>query len=307
MAIVECIPNFSEGQRLQVVTAIRKTIESVEGVYVLDTHIDRDHHRSVITYAGDPTSVEEAAFRMISKAAELIDMTRHKGEHPRIGATDVVPFVPIEEVEMEDCVAMAQRLGKRVGEELGIPVYLYEKAATLPERKRLENVRRGQYEGLKAEISTHPERAPDFGPAILGTAGATVIGARDFLIAFNVYLTTEDVSVAQKIAKAIRFSSGGLRYVKALGVLVKGRAQVTMNLTDFRKTPIHLVVETIRREAARYGVFVHHSELVGLIPQRALIDAAQWHLQLDQFEHHQVLETRLQAARSKKAQTSNGD
>jgi glutamate formiminotransferase/formiminotetrahydrofolate cyclodeaminase len=291
--LVECVPNFSEARRPQVVAAIAEAIRSVEGVWILDQHSDVDHNRSVITFVGSPAAVEEAAFRAIAKAAELIDLEQHRGEHPRIGATDVVPFVPIAGVTMDECVEMARRLGKRVGEELDIPVYLYERAATRPERQNLENIRRGQYEGLKQEILTNSERQPDFGPARLGPAGATVIGARPFLIAFNVYLTTDEVAIAEKISKAIRHSSGGLRYVKALGMLVDGRAQVSMNLTDFHKTPLARVVEMIRREAARYGVGIHHSELVGLIPQEALVDAAVWYLQLDQFEPRQVLETRL--------------
>ncbi|MDD2695903.1 MAG: glutamate formimidoyltransferase, partial [Anaerolineales bacterium] len=294
--IVECIPNFSEARRPEVVEALMQAIAATPGVALLDRHSDLDHNRTVLTFAGSPEGVEEAAFRSIALAAELIDLDKHTGEHPRIGATDVVPFVPISGVSMQDCVAMAVRLGQRVGQELGIPVYLYEEAATRPERKNLEDVRRGQYEGLKEEITVKPERLPDFGPARLGTAGATVIGARHPLIAYNVYLTSDDVTVAQKIAKAIRHSSGGLRFVKGLGLLVDGRAQVSMNLTNYRQTPISRVMALIRSEAARYGVSVHHSELVGLIPQEALIDAAVWHLQLDQFSAEQVLERRLEAA-----------
>lgn len=294
--IVECIPNFSEARRPQVVAEIRQAIANVPGAHVLDQHSDLDHNRSVITFAGAPDAVEEAAFRAIARAAELINLDEHRGEHPRIGASDVVPFVPIAGVSMQDCVEMARRLGRRVGDELGIPVYLYEEAATRPERVNLENIRRGQYEGLKSAILTDADRQPDFGPARLGSAGATVIGARHPLIAFNVYLTTEDVSIAKKIAKAVRHSSGGLRYVKGLGLLVEGRAQVSMNLTNFRQTPVARVVEFIRREAQRYGVGIHHSELVGLIPQEALVDAAVWHMQLDQFDPQQILEQRLQAA-----------
>lgn len=278
------------------VAAIQEAIASVPGVKVLDLHSDVDHNRSVITFVGPPEAVEEAAFRGIARAAELIDLEAHTGEHPRIGATDVVPFVPVSGTTLEDCVEIARRLGKRVGEELGIPVYLYEAAATRPDRQNLENLRRGQYEGLKSEISTNPDRQPDFGPARLGPAGATVIGARPFLIAYNVYLTTSDVDIARRIARAIRHSSGGLRYVKALGLEVDGRAQVSMNLTDYRSTPLPRVVEMIRREAARYGAAIHHSELVGLIPQEALVDAAVWYLQLDQFTKGQVLETRLAEA-----------
>jgi glutamate formiminotransferase/formiminotetrahydrofolate cyclodeaminase len=292
-ALIECIPNFSEARRPQVVEAIMQAVTSVPGTTLLDRHSDLDHNRTVLTFVGPPADVEEAAFRAIAKAAELINLDEHTGEHPRIGATDVVPFVPISGASMKDCVEIARRLGSRVGEQLGIPVYLYEEAATRPERTNLENIRRGQYEALKEEIAANPERLPDFGPVQVGPAGATVIGARQPLIAFNVYLTTGDVSIARKIAKAVRQSSGGLRYVKGLGLLVEGQAQVSMNLTNFRLTPVARVVEFIRREAVRYGVGIHHSELVGLIPQEALVDAAQWYLQLDQFHPEQVLERRL--------------
>jgi glutamate formiminotransferase/formiminotetrahydrofolate cyclodeaminase len=258
--------------------------------------MDSDHNRTVITFVGSPAGVEEAAFQAIAKAAELIDLNEHTGEHPRIGATDVVPFIPISGATMQDCVEIAKRLAQRVGAELDIPVYLYEEAAASENRRNLAKHRKGQYEGLKAAIQSDPERAPDYGPKKLGPAGATVIGAREFLIAYNVYLTTNDVDIAKKIAKTIRHSSGGLRYVKGLGLLVEGRAQVSMNLTNFRKTPIALVVETIRREAQRYGVGIQHSELVGLIPQEALVDAAVWYTQMDQFEPEQVLESKLYAA-----------
>lgn len=291
--IVECIPNFSEARRPEVVESIIQTMTSVVGVRVLDRHSDLDHNRTVVTLLGPPDAVEEAAFQAIRKAAELIDLDKHQGEHPRIGATDVVPFVPISGLSMVDCVEMARRLGRRVGEELQIPVYLYEEAATTPERTNLENIRRGQYEALKKELGENPAREPDFGPTRLTGAGATVIGARHPLIAFNVYLTTDDVAVANRIARAIRYSSGGLRFVKSMGVLVEGRAQVSMNLTDFRRTPMARVVEMIRREAQRYGVQVHHSELVGLVPNQALVDAAVWYMQMDQFEPDQVLETKL--------------
>ena len=291
--LVECIPNFSEARRPEVVDQIAAAVQSIAGVRLLDRSSDLDHNRTVLTFAGPPLAVEEAAFLAIRKAAELIDLDQHTGEHPRIGATDVVPFVPLSGVTMEDCVGMARRLGERVGTQLGIPVYLYEAAATRPERANLENIRRGQYEALKTEMGVKPERDPDFGPAKVGRAGATVIGARNPLIAFNAYLTTPDVEIAKKIAKAIRHSSGGLRYVKGLGMLVEGRAQVSMNLTSFRETPIPRVVEMIRREAARYGVSIHHTELIGLIPQEALTEAAVWYLQLDQFDKEQVLESRL--------------
>jgi glutamate formiminotransferase/formiminotetrahydrofolate cyclodeaminase len=290
--IVECVPNFSEGRRPEVIARIAEAMQAVPGVRVLDVESDPDHNRSVVTMVGSPEAVEEAAYQGIATAARLINLDEHQGEHPRIGAADVVPFVPVRGVTMDDCVQVARQLGRRVGEELGIPVYLYEAAATRPERVNLADVRRGEYEGLKAEIETQPDRAPDFGPAHLGTAGATAIGARPFLIAFNVYLNTGDVQVARRIARAVRHSSGGLRYVKALGLLVEGRAQVSMNLTDFARTPIHRVVELIRCEAAHHGAAVTHSELVGLIPQQALVDAAAWHLQLD-LDPAQVLENRL--------------
>ncbi len=294
--IVECIPNFSEGRRVEVVEEIENAIRSVRGVYILDRHIDSDHNRSVITFAGSPAEVADAAFEAIKTAAGIIDLDKHKGEHPRIGATDVIPFVPISGVTMDECVELARTLAQRVGDELGIPTYLYEKAATRPERKNLENIRRGEYEGLKERIESDPNKKPDFGPQKLGPAGATVIGARAPLVAFNVYLSTDDVSIAQNIGRAVRHSSGGLRCVKALGMLVEGRAQVSMNLTDFTRTPVARVVELIRREADRYGVSIVNSELVGLIPQAALVDAAQWYLQLDQFSPDQVLENRLFAA-----------
>ncbi len=294
--LVECIPNFSEARRPEVVDRIVAAITSVEGARLLDRSSDLDHNRTVLTFAGTPEAVEEAAYGAIKTASELIDLNQHKGEHPRIGATDVVPFVPLAGVTMDECVAMARRLGERVGRELRIPVYLYEYAAARPDRTNLENLRRGQYEGLKSEIETDPDRRPDYGPAKLGSAGATVIGARNPLIAFNVYLTTSEVEIAKKIARAIRQSSGGMRYIKALGLSVDGRAQVSMNLTDFHESPIGRVVEMIRREAQRYGVGIQHSELVGLIPQQALVDAAVWYTQLDQFSPDQVLEARLYRA-----------
>ena len=292
--IVECVPNFSEGRRQDVIDQIVASIGEVAGVRVLDVESDADHNRTVVTFIGEPQAVEEAAFRGIRRAAELIDMEQHRGAHPRMGATDVVPFVPVRGVTMNDCVQMARRLGARVGSELGIPVYLYEAAATRPERVNLAEVRRGEYEGIRQDIATDPQRIPDFGPRKMGRAGATAIGARPPLIAFNVYLTTNDVRIAQAIAKAVRHSNGGLRYVKALGLLVKGRAQVSMNLTDYRKTPIARVVEMIRAEAARHGVSIAESEIVGLVPQEALLDAAVHYLQLHHFNANQVLENRLE-------------
>lgn len=291
--IVQCVPNFSEGRRQDVVQDIVDAIRAVPGVHVLDVESDADHNRSVVTFVGLPEAVLEGAFQGIARAAQRIDMEQHQGAHPRMGAADVVPFVPVRGVTMEDCVALARRLGERVGRELGIPVYLYEEAATRPDRRNLANVRRGEYEGLKEAIRTDPDRAPDFGPAEMGSAGATAIGARPPLIAFNVYLHTDDVAVAQAIARAVRHSSGGLRYVKALGLLVEGQAQVSMNLTDYRRTPVARVMELIRREAARYGVAVARSEVVGLLPAEALLDAAAYYLQLRGFSPSQVLENRL--------------
>lgn len=305
-ALVECIPNFSEARRPEVVEAILSAISAVVGVNILDRHSDMDHNRTVVTYVGAPSAVEEAAFQAIARAAELIDLDQHQGEHPRIGATDVVPFVPLSGVTMAECVEMARRLGMRVGEELKIPVYLYEEAATRPDRVNLEDIRKGQYELLKEEIGSNPAREPDFGPKELTGAGATVIGARQPLIAFNVYLTTSDVAIANKIARAIRHSSGGLRYVKSIGVLVEGKAQVSMNLTNYRKTAMARVVEMIRRESARYGVQIHHSELVGLVPNEALVDAAVWYMQMDQFEPDQVLETRLYQQSSETSAEGSG-
>jgi len=304
--LVECIPNFSEARRPEVVQQIMTAISAVPDVHILDHHSDMDHNRTVITYAGTPSAVEEAAYQAISKAAKLINLEEHRGEHPRIGATDVVPFVPLQDISIMDCVDMARRLGQKVGDNLGIPVYLYEEAATTPARQNLENIRRGEYEGLKAEIETNPARKPDYGPNKVGPAGATVIGARAPLVAYNVYLTTDDLSIAQKIAKAMRNSSGGFRYVKALGLIVDGRAQVSMNLTNFHQTPVYRVVETIRREAQRYGVAIHHSELVGLIPQAALIDSAEWYLQLDGFKGEQILESRIFESQKNKPPQSDG-
>lgn len=295
-ALVECVPNFSEGRRPEVLEEIKASITSVSGAYVLDTHMDPDHNRSVVTFVGSPEAVEEAAFQMIKTAGALIDMEEHTGEHPRLGATDVVPFIPISDISMDDCVEIAHRVGKRVGTELQIPVYFYEAAARVPERKGLERIRRGEFEGLKEEIGTNPEKKPDYGPSQLGPAGATVIGAREFLIAYNVYLTTADEEIASKIARAIRHSSGGLRFVKALGMTVDGRAQVSMNLTNFKKTPLPRVLETIRREAGRYGVGIQNTEVVGLIPQSALLDTAVWYTQLDQFSPDQVLERKMAKA-----------
>ena len=291
--IVECVPNFSEGRRRDVVDQIVATMGQTPDVQVLDVQSDADHNRSVVTVVGPPQATLEAAFQAVATAAQRIDLNHHRGEHPRMGATDVVPFVPVRGVTMEECVALARQLGARVGGELGIPVYLYEEAATRPERRNLADVRRGEYEGLREAISTDPARQPDFGPSVLGPAGATAIGARPPLLAFNVYLNTDDVAPARAIAAAIRHSGGGLRYVKALGLRVEGKAQISMNLTDYRHTPIHRVVEMIRGEAARFGLSITHSEVVGLLPAQALLDAAQDYLQLHSLSPDQILENRL--------------
>jgi glutamate formiminotransferase len=291
--LVECVPNFSEGRRPEVLEAIAAALRAHPSVQLLDIESDADHNRSVFTLVAPPQTMVPAMFDAIASAASLIDLDHHKGEHPRIGATDVVPFVPLRGVEMDECVALARELARRVGDELGIPVYLYERAASRPDCVNLADIRRGEYEGLKAEIQTDPNRKPDFGPSQLGPAGATVIGARQPLIAYNVFLNTDEVEVARRIARSIRNSNGGLRYVKALGLLVKGKAQVSMNLTNFHKTPVHQAVELIRREAARYGVSIESSELCGMIPQEALLDAAVWYLQLDNFDPGMVLENRL--------------
>jgi glutamate formiminotransferase/formiminotetrahydrofolate cyclodeaminase len=288
--IVECVPNFSNGRDPQVYNAISDAIRAVSGVRILDVSADPDHNRTVITFVGATEAVEEAAFRAIRAAARLINMDEHKGEHPRIGATDVCPFVPIQGVNMDDCVAIARRLGQRVGRELGIAVYLYGAAASRPERESLAAIRKGEYELWKQEVATNPGRRPDFGPAEPKSWGATVIGARPFLIAYNLYLNTDKVELAEKIARAVRHSSGGLRFVQARGFLVEGQGQVSMNLTDFSKTPIYRVQEMVGREAARHGLTISHAELVGLIPQRALLETAKWYLQLDGMEDSQVLE-----------------
>jgi glutamate formiminotransferase / formiminotetrahydrofolate cyclodeaminase len=291
--IVECVPNFSEGQRQEVIDAIVAAIAAVESVRVLDVQTDADHNRTVVTFVGEPESVLEGAFQGARQAAELIDLNQHRGKHPRMGATDVIPFIPVRAVSMEDCAALARRLGQRMGDELDIPVYLYAKAATRPERESLPAVRKGEFEGIRDLIGSDPAHEPDFGPRRMGPAGATAVGARPFLIAFNLYLNTADVEIAKKIAKTLRFTGGGLRNVQAMGLLVEGQAQVSMNLTDFRQTAMHTVVEMVRREAARYGALVTRSELVGMLPQQALLDAACWYLQLDGFKPDQVLENRL--------------
>src|SRR6202171_1672280 len=291
--LVECVPNFSEGRDKDKVDAIVAAMK-VDGVYLLDREMDADHNRCVITLVGERDAIQEAAIRGVGKAAELIDLNQHQGAHPRLGAADVVPFIPIEGVSVEDCVAMARHVGAEIWKRYQIPVYLYEAAAASPERQGLENVRRGQFEGLRDEVKTNPARRPDFGEASLqATAGATVVGARKALVAYNVFLNTTDVSIAKKIAKAVRQSSGGFRFVKGAGFLVRGLAQVSMNLTDFEQTPVHRVFEVVKREAARYGVTPASSEIVGLIPKKALESAAEWFLQVEIFDSSLSRENRL--------------
>jgi glutamate formiminotransferase / formiminotetrahydrofolate cyclodeaminase len=299
--LIECVPNFSEGRDPAKVDAIVSAMSSVAGVYVLDREMDADHNRCVITLAGEPDAVAEAALRGVGKAMEVIDLTQHTGAHPRVGATDVVPFIPIEGVTIEDCVALAHRTGHEIWARFRIPVFFYEAAARRPDRVNLENVRRGQFEGLREEMKHNHDRQPDVGePKLHPTAGVTVVGARKFLIAYNVNLNTSDVGIANKIAKAIRFSSGGLRYVKSMGVELKARnlAQVSINLTDFEQTPMHRVYEMVKREAERHGAVPVGSEIVGLIPKKAIEMAADFFLQLENFSPAQVFENKLAAALS---------
>jgi glutamate formiminotransferase/formiminotetrahydrofolate cyclodeaminase len=294
--LIECVPNFSEGRRLEVIEEIEGAIAAVPGVIVLDRHRDPDHNRSVITFVGDPEGVREAAFAAIARAAERIDLTRHQGEHPRIGATDVVPFIPLQGATMRDCVRLAESLGEEVAARLGIPVYLYEHAARRPERRNLANVRRGEFEGLRAEVLTNPDRAPDFGePRLHPTAGATAIGARWFLIAFNVNLATDDVAIAKRIASQIREATGGLEAVRALGFRLRGRGvtQVSMNLVDYRRTSMAAVIQRVEQLAREQGVAIVESELVGLVPQAALVGAAREALHLQGLEPRQILEERI--------------
>ena len=293
--LVECVPNFSEGRRPEVIDAIVGEARAVSGVKVLDVKPDASHNRVVVTLVGEPQAVKAAAFHACAKAAELIDMEQHHGEHPRIGATDVIPFVPVNEVSMEECVELAEQLGAEIAEKLNIPVYLYEAAAKSPARKNLPDIRKGQYEGLKQEI-VKPERHPDFGPAKMHPrAGATVVGARQFLVAYNINLGTSDVKIAKKIANCIREAKGGYKYVRALGVMIEDRnvAQVTINMVDYTGTPLFRVFETVKSEAARYGVNIIGSELVGLTPMQALLDVAEFYLRLEGFDRKQVLEYHL--------------
>ncbi|HHV79398.1 MAG TPA: glutamate formimidoyltransferase [Firmicutes bacterium] len=290
--VVECVPNFSEGRRPEIIDEIVSEASRMMGLKVLDVAPDASHNRVVVTMAGLPEAVEEAAFRMTAKAAQLIDMNQHRGEHPRIGATDVIPFVPVSGVTMEECCEMARRVAKRIAEELGIPTYLYAKAATRPDRVRLPDIRRGEYEGLRDAIKD-PARHPDFGkPQLHPTAGATVVGARPPLIAFNANLNTQDVEIAKAVAKAVRESSGGLMNVQAKGIMIEEKkcAQVTMNLLDYERTPMARVLEMVKTEAARYGVQVIETEIVGLVPLNALLDSACWYLRVGKFSRQQILD-----------------
>lgn len=293
--IVECIPNFSDGRNPEVIEAIVNEIRKVQGCELLDVEADASHNRVVVTFTGTPEAAVEAAFQACKKASELIDLNQHQGEHPRMGATDVIPFVPVSEMTMKECVKLAHQLGKRIADELNIPIYLYESAATKPERKNLADVRRGQFEGIREEMHL-PERTPDYGPQVIHpTAGCTAVGARKPLVAFNVNLGTSDLAVANAIAKKIRGSSGGFMHVKALGVALEERkiVQVSMNLVDYKKTSVHHAFEFVKREAERYGVAVVGSEIIGLLPMEALVEAAVWYLQVENYKEEQILEKRV--------------
>lgn len=296
--LVECVPNFSEGRRPEVVAAITAAIASAPGVSMLDVSSDASHNRTVVTFVAPADCVVEAAYRGIAKARDLIDLTTHQGKHPRIGATDVCPFIPLDGVSMDECVALAKTLAARVGKDLGIPVFLYEKAASRPDRVNLADVRRGEFEKAREEIGTNPDRTPDFGPnTIHATAGATVIGARPFLVAYNVYLgPASNLAVAKEVAKKVRASGGGLPCVKALGLEVDGQAQVSMNLTDTDTTPIWRAYEEVKKEAEARGVSPTWSEIVGLVPRRALLDTAAHHVQLRGVSRDMVLEAKVAEA-----------
>jgi len=296
--LVECVPNVSEGRNKESIEAMAAAIRSVPGVRLLDVQSDPDHHRTVFTFVGEPEGVAEAVLALFAAALPRIDLRVHRGEHPRMGAVDVVPFVPVRGVSMKDCVELARTVGQKVWERFRVPVYLYGEAATKPERADLSEIRKGEFEGFFEKIKD-PQWAPDFGePVVHPTAGVTAIGAREFLIAFNVNLGTSDIRVAKEIAKAVRFSSGGLRYVKALGMELRERGivQVSMNLTNFRKTPLPRVLELVRREAQRFGVPVVGTEIVGLIPEEALVQVAEYYLQLEGFSINQILERRIEEA-----------
>lgn len=296
--IVECVPNISEGRRKEVVEEAVGAVRRAPGLRVLDVQSDKDHNRSVLTLAGDEAALRAGILELFAVALARIDLRTHQGEHPRVGAVDVVPFIPIDGVTMADCVALARDVGRALADRFEVPIFLYEEAATAPHRRNLEDIRRGQFEGL-AEKMRDPRWAPDFGPAAPHpSAGASVVGARMPLIAYNVNLGTSDLEVAKRIAKAIRASSGGYRFVKAMGVMLQERnlAQVSINMTDFKKTPLFRVFETVKAEAARHGVDVVGSEIVGLVPEEALIDAADHFLRLERFDPSQVLERRIREA-----------
>jgi glutamate formiminotransferase / 5-formyltetrahydrofolate cyclo-ligase len=295
MAVIESIPNVSEGRRQDVILRLADAVRATPGVRLLDVSSDASHNRSVFTLVGDARSLKAATMALFEQAVAAIDLRKHQGGHPRLGAVDVVPFVPIEAVTVEECVALAKDVGAAVAERFGLPVYLYEEAATHPDRRNLEDIRRGEFEGLEAKMAA-PEWAPDFGPVRPHpSAGASVIGARMPLIAYNINLDTDRLDVARKIAAAIRHSSGGLRYVKAMAVKIDDRnvAQVSMNLTNFQKTPVFRVFEMVRREAERYGVSILESEIVGLVPLAALVSSAEFYLQLERFSGEQILESKL--------------
>ena len=295
MPIIESIPNISEGRRPEVVERIVDAVRATPGIRLLDHSSDRSHNRSVLTLAGDATAIRAAILALYEAAVPAIDLRTHSGEHPRVGAVDVVPFVPIEDVTMSDCVRLAREVGAEVAARFAIPVFLYEEASANAARRNLEDIRRGEFEGLAAKLSSEGWQ-PDFGPsAPHPSAGASVIGARMPLIAYNINLNTDRLDVAKKIAAAIRHSSGGLRYVKAMGVKLEERnlAQVSINLTNYQKTPVHRVFEMVAREAARYGVAILESEVIGLIPSAALVDTAAHYLQLERFSPAQILENKL--------------
>lgn len=307
--IVECVPNFSEGRKAGVVAALVEAVERVEGALVLGTHTDPDHNRSVITFVAQPEVIVEAAVRVVGRAAELIDLSAHAGQHPRMGACDVLPFVPVRGLTVEECVTLAREAGRRIWEELGVPVYFYESAATRPERRNLADVRRGGFELLKEEISTRPERAPDVGePRVHPTAGACIVGVRPLLIAYNVTLNTRDLSIARQIARRVRGRDGGLLHLKALGfeLETRGVVQVSMNLTSYDVTNLHDAFEAVRREAAALGVEVIASELVGLVPQAALDRAASHFLKLENYSPELVLENRIAAAQERQRMKAEG-
>ena len=298
--LVECVPNFSEGRNSDTVAALSRAIESVETTCVLNHHIDPDHNRSVITFVAAPDKIVDAAVTVVRRASELIDMRAHKGEHPRLGATDVLPFIPISGVTMEDCVRLAHQAGERIANELSIPVFFYEQAALRPDRVNLEDVRRGALELLREQIAVEPARAPDVGPLVVHeTAGAIAVGARPFLIAFNVNLKTSDVAVAKQIARTVRARQGGLPFVKALGFTLstRGLVQVSMNLVNYETTGMAAAYNAVRDEAVRLGVEIDSAEIVGLVPEKALDREAEYFEKLEKFSKDKILEYRLLACK----------